>query len=149
MANPVNFDAPKRAQRVSIVWTMETPSDDSSDRPDERDEGFWPSQDPDAAGYVLPENFAKAKNEAETRMADWRAGAWEYVGVVAVATIAIPIGQGSFVNHTMRSAGLWGVESDCGDYIRQTFEEEKAELLEQIKTLGGALASGDFDQSDA
>ena len=145
----LNFDAPNRPQLVSIRWEMETPRDDYSDRPDERDDGFWPSRDPSTAGYVGAADFDAAQEAAEARMAAWEAGDWEYIGVVAVAHVAIPIGGGSFCNHTFRSAGCWGIESDSGDYLEEVFREEQAELLAQLKTLGAALASDCFEQSEA
>lgn len=42
--------------------------DDCGDRPDERDDGFWPSHDKDACGYVLPENFDAEQARAVERM---------------------------------------------------------------------------------
>lgn len=136
-----NFDAPKRPQKVHIAWRLEMPDDDSPDAPDERDNGFWPSHNEDAAGYVDPENYDEAQRIASERMLAWRRGEWGYIGVVAVAEIAIPIGQGAFVTHTLRSAGLWGIESDVGEYLSEVFEEEKAELLSQIETLCAAITT--------
>lgn len=133
-----------RPQKLHIRWTMETPRDDSSDRPDERDDGFWPSQDPEACGYVAPEDFTSEMEKATARMAAWEADEWEYVGVVAVAELLIPIGGNSFRIMRIKSGGLWGIESDAGDYLREVFEEEKASLLAELKTLGESLASGDF-----
>ena len=51
--------------------------------------------------------------------------------------------------HSVRSAGLWGVESDAGEYLKEVFELEKDQLLSQLKTLGAALQADDFDQEDA
>lgn len=143
-----NYDAPTRPQRVSITWSMETPQDDCGDAPDKRDEGFWPSHDKNAAGYVLPENFDKEQRKATRRMNAWKRGDWYYIGVVAVAHVSIPIGNGSFVTHEFRSAGLWGIEDSAGDYLKEVYAEEKDELLSQLKALGAALQSGEFDQSD-
>lgn len=137
-------------QKVRIIWTMETPDDDTSDRPDERDEGFWPNtDDKDSAGYVLPENFAEQQRIAKKRMAAFDRGDWSYVGVIARADVYIPIGDNSYAIHTFCSAGIWGIESDCIDYVEEQFSEQKEELLDSLKTLGAALASGDFiDQTD-
>jgi hypothetical protein len=142
-----NTDAPAKPQKLHIRWELVTPTDDSFESPEERDEAFWPSQDENAPGYVLPENFEAAMAEAKDRMERWEYGGWEYVGVVARAHLLIPIGgSGSFRIMTLESAGLWGVESDCTDYIAELFEEQKADLLGELKTLGEALASGDFIQ---
>jgi hypothetical protein len=131
-------------EQVRIQFEMETPSDDSRDRPDERDEGFWPSKDPDDCGYCSPDTYDEQHAIAVARMASWENDEWEYVGVVAVAHVAIPIGGGSYTTHTFRSAGLWGIESDAGEYLEEVFEEEKDALLDQLKTLGAALASGNY-----
>lgn len=142
-----NLDAPNRAQQVQITWSMETPDDDScSDAPDERQDGFWPSRNKSDAGYCPPELFDKSQADAQRLMKEWRAGDWNYVGVVAVASVAIPIGQGSFVTHKFRSAGVWGIESYSPEYHKEVFAEEKAELLSQLKKLGLALEAGDFTE---
>jgi hypothetical protein len=145
-----NIDAPKKPQKVHIRWELITPTDDTIESPEDKDEGFWPSQDPDSPGYIgdVPEaDFAAAMAEAQDRKDRFDAGDWEYVGVVAVAHLMIPIGcGGSFRLMTMQSGGLWGVESDCTDYIAELFEEQKADLLGELKTLGEALTSGDFIQ---
>ena len=137
----------KGPEKVRIMWAMETPRDDTSDRPDERDEGFWPSQNKDSCGYVgecSDDAFAEHHRKAQERMDAWKNDEWEYVGVVAIARVWVPIGGGAYTTHEFRSPGLWGIESDAGDYLKEVFEEEKAGLLDQLKTLGAALASGDF-----
>lgn len=141
MTQYANIDRPALPQEVRIDWTMETPRDDDATPPDERDEGFWPSRDPGAAGYVLPENFDAEQAKAEERMRAWLADEWEFVGVVAVATISIPIGGGSFHVIELRSAGLWGIESDSPDYHKEVFEEEKENLLSELKTLSAHVAT--------
>jgi hypothetical protein len=57
--------------------------DDCSDAPDQRSDGFWPSKEPDAAGYVGESNYADEMAKAEERMAGWKRGDWYYVGVRA------------------------------------------------------------------
>jgi len=140
-----NFDAPARPQRVTITWRMETPQDDSGDTPEERDDAFWPARD----DYESEALFQVYQEQAELRMAAWRRDEWSYVGVVAVAHVAVPIGGASFVMHEFRSAGLWGIESDSGDYLREVFEEERRELKRQLQELGAALQSGEYDEEDA
>lgn len=142
----------KGPQRVRIQWAMETPTDETCDNPEERDEGFWPSQDPDAAGYVGEVDqaeFDRLHSEAQERMDAFHAGDWEYIGVIAVARVYVPIGGGSYTIHEFRSAGLWGIESDAGDYLNEVYADEKASLLDNLKTLGAALSAGDFEESEA
>lgn len=142
----------KGPERVRIQWAMETPTDETCDNPLDRDEGFFPSQDPESPGYigdVSQEEFERQFAEAQQRLDDFHAGEWEYVGVIAVARVYVPIGGGSYTIHEFRSAGLWGIESNAGAYLDEVFEDEKASLLDNLKTLGAALASGDFEESDA
>jgi len=146
MTNQFRMIDTKAPQCVRIDWVMETPWDDRGDAPDERNDGFYPSHDKDAAGYVEPERYDEEMAKAELRMNEWRRGAWGYVGVVAVANIVVPVGETAVILHTLKSGGLWGIESDAGDYLKEVFEEEKAELLAQLMTLSAALQSGNFTQ---
>lgn len=153
----INLSGPAR---VRIKWRMDIRDDDNPDRPDERDDGFWPSRDREAAGWVGPvsdERFNELHEIAQMRMRAWENGDWRYVGVVAVAIIHVPCGADSggrtcYVIHTMESAGLWGIESDSGEsdsgesYLKEVFEQERESLLEAIKAMGAALSSGDFVQ---
>lgn len=153
-------DAPSRAQRVAISWTMETPRDPFADSPDERDEGFFPSIDPDAPGYIgdpdatdVDGTAHAARYESETeaakaRLAAWYADEWHYVGVVARAVIHIPIGGISFRVLELRSSGVWGIESDSGDYIRQQYADERDTLLMELRTLAAAFILG-MDQEES
>src|SRR5882672_11238708 len=134
-----HYDAPTRAQTVTIQWERVEARDDSGDTPEERDEGFWPSLDKDKAGYVGEENAARFDElceAADARFKGWRDGDWYFIGVAARAHISIPIGGGSFRTITIDSGGLWGIESDAGDYLDEVFEEEKASLLAELATLG-------------
>jgi hypothetical protein len=80
-------------------------------------------------------------------MAAFERGDWGFVGVVAKATAFIPIGQGSFRIMQFESAGLWGIESDAGDYLKEVYSQERDNLLGELRTLGAALRqSPDFVQ---
>jgi hypothetical protein len=65
-------------------------------------------------------------------------GDWNYIGIIAKAKV---VGMGGVVQ-TLRSGGLWGIESDSDeDYIRQVEDEELKSLAEILKGFGfGALA---------
>lgn len=135
------FENASKPQQVSIEWEMLTSPDEFADAPDQNSDGFWPSRDPDAAGYVSPDRFDAEQAKAEARMSGWKRGDWQYIGVQARATIMVPIGSNSFSTHTLTSGGLWGIESDCGDYIAEVFEDEKAQLLTELATLGAFAAT--------
>src|SRR5262245_57773741 len=136
-----NFDNVSRKQEVSIQWEQLEAHDDSSDAPDQMQDGFWPSRDENDAGYVPPEKYDEQQALAEARMKGWREGDWHYIGVIARAHITVPIGGSSFTCFTMDSAGLWGIESDAGEYLKQVFEEKKEELLQNMAKIGAFAAA--------
>jgi len=134
--------------RVHIQWSMRTEHDDTKGRPDEDDEGFWPSSDPDACGYVEPSRFDEAMRKAQERMDAFDRGDWHFCGVVARAEILIPIGGNSFRSLMIESAGLWGIESDSGDYLREVYEEEKDELRAQLRMFADCILSDKTSETD-
>ena len=60
-------------------------------------------------------------------------GDWYFMGIVAEARITLP---GSDVIQRITSGGLWGIESDCGDYQREVEADQLAELRGELDTLG-------------
>lgn len=122
--------------KAQITITIEIVPDDNQERPDENDEGFWPSKDPDAAGYVDPDKFDDEWAKAQARMDAWERGDWYYVGVRAKAEIKVPHGRDHWILSTMRSPGIWGIESDSGaDYMAEVFGDENVTLLEMLDSL--------------
>lgn len=130
----------KLADGFYIQWAMILEPDPSGDRPDERDDGFWLSEDPADAGYVLPENYAAERAKAIKRMAAWERGYWQYVGVIAEARCLV-VAHGVGTHITLRSPGLWGVEDDAGDYLQEVYAEQKAELLGTIELMRNPIQS--------
>jgi hypothetical protein len=135
-------------QQVHIYWTMITERDDTAGKPDEMQDGYWPSHDPDDAGYVPAEQFDDAHDIAQQRMNGWLNDVWEYIGVMAKATVYIPIGGTSFRVMELQSSGIWGIESDSESYIEETYEEQKRDLLTELLTLGAALANNGVIHKD-
>lgn len=105
--------------------------DDCNDTPDERDEGFWPSQDPKAAGYVLPENFKAEQAKADKVMRTWKNDEWFYCGV-AVTVFRADVQLTSEYGHA-----LWGVECNYPDsdngYLMDVANELLPDALESAK----------------
>lgn len=159
MSGFVYIDSPA-PQRVRISWDCVREYDESADRPDQMQDGFWPSLDPLAAGFIGDDptdvdgtkqasRFLEQQKAAEFRMAAFDAGDWNYMGVRARAIIHIPLGGQSFRVLRIESAGLWGIESDCGDdYVSSIFDEQRDSLLAELKTLGAAFGPtpGDYDE---
>lgn len=111
--------------------------DDSARRPDEMQDGFWPSLDPDDAGYIGPKTEAELAAEqakCKRRMADYEAGARGYVGVIARAKcLIVRDGVGTYVN--IDSPGLWGIESDAGDYLNEVYREQCEDVKQMLADL--------------
>ena len=86
-----------------------------------------------------PLDWMDPVDDAE-RIAAFNNEDWSFVGIVAKATLHIPIDGSSFRLLTVESAGLWGIESDSGEaYFNEIFEAEKAQLLSELRTLGELL----------
>ncbi len=70
------------------------------------------------------------------RLDAWHAGEWCLIGIQAEAEIIIVRG-GTAIGHTLRSGGLWSVESDSdADYLASVYAEECEALLADIAMLG-------------
>lgn len=140
------FDSGNMPQQVHLIWEKETVPEEYQQAPDKMQDGYWPSLDKDDDGYIgdktdddeLDAEYAKARK----RFNDWENGIWYYVGVVAKLTIYIPSGGTSFHVLTVQSAGLWGIESDSGEYLDDVYQEQKAELKSELDTLAEALSGG-------
>lgn len=115
-----------------FTFTARIERDDCSDKPDERDDGFWPSHDKDAAGYVLPENYEKEMAKAERVMAAWRKDQWFYCGIViSVSRAGIELDSAA--------ASLWGIECNYPDSDNSYLSTVANELLPEAKAAAQAL----------
>ena len=103
--------------------------DETSDAPDERQDGFWPSLYPDDAGFIGAGNgwrdrFDAAQAKAEKVMAAWKNNEWYYCGVI----LAVTIGDVELTDH---AASLWGIEANYPDSDNAYLTEVANELLPQ------------------
>lgn len=64
------------------------------------------------------------------RMEGLNNGDWQFIGIQAEAEISYPIDGGSRRLEQFTSGGLWGIESDSGDYLEKITKEQ----LEDLKT---------------
>lgn len=127
----------KKPDGFYIQLTRVVQDDDNNESPDKHQDGYWPSRDKDAAGYcgeVTDEQFAIHHKAAEDRMAAWERGDWNYVGVRARALCLI-VQNGVGVHMTLESPGLWGIESDCSEYLTEVYEEQCDELKDLIAAM--------------
>ena len=99
-----------------------------------------------AWSHVGPEERAKVEAEHgsimaaceeyarqdRARLKAFHDGDWHMEGCYAVAIVTV-----DGVRQTIQSAGLWGIESDSSEeYRREVEEEQRAELLGILATLG-------------
>lgn len=107
--------------------------DDSGDRPDERQDGFWPSLDPSDAGYIgkgkTHADLERANAEAQAIIDQWKAGDWFYCGIV----MSIAIGGVTLDEH---AASLWGIEANYPGSDNAYLNEIAVELIHEALPVG-------------
>lgn len=86
---------------------------------------------------LLREYWLRAMREnAEkdyARMEAYNRGDWQMLGIIAKAEIISPQG----VIQTVRSGGLWGIESDASaEYMAEVETEQLAELRAELESYG-------------
>jgi len=76
------------------------------------------------------------------RMEAYNRGDWYMTGVIAEAEVSYPMGQrGHRRIERFSSGGLWGIESDSGDYFREVAQEQLHELKKHLKQFGVSLSN--------
>lgn len=108
--------------------------DDSIDAPNERDDGFWPSRNPNDAGYIgeNPEKpYDVQMQEAKDIMKAWKNDEWFYCGIVlAVSKNGVLLDD--------HAASLWGIEcnypnGDKNAYLREVANDLLPEAIQAGK----------------
>ena len=127
----ISCDVGKFHVVATIYW------DDNQVKPDECDDGFWPSRDPKAAGYVNPDKFDAEMKRAEQVMAAWKNDEWFFCGV-AVQVFCNDIALTGKYHHA-----LWGIECNYPDsdnsYLQVVANEFLDEALDDAKTKIASL----------
>lgn len=59
---------------------------------------------------------------------------WSYLSIGCVATVSIPSGTSSVTDEVQSWCG--GVESDCGDYIKEVEQDQISDVKSQLTALG-------------
>lgn len=129
---------------TAVAWIER---DEHAGRPDERDDGFWPSRDPKAAGYVgnvSPRTFQRHHATAEKVMRAWENDEWFYCGV------CVSIQKDGVWLTDKYAYALWGV--DCNypaptrwrrnGYLRTVANELLSEALDAAKAKLAKLMDG-------
>ncbi|PHR60964.1 MAG: hypothetical protein COA43_04795 [Robiginitomaculum sp.] len=109
--------------------------DDIAERPDQRQDGFWPSLYPQDAGFIGAGNgwrdrFDKEQALAQSIMDAWLNDEWYYCGIILSARI----GETSLTDH---AASLWGVEANLpksdNSYLLEVANDLLGEALKQAE----------------
>ena len=66
------------------------------------------------------------------RMESLNRGNWCFIGIMAKATVQTENG----VTQHITSGGLWGIESDSGDYIKEVVKEQLSSLKCELLSFG-------------
>jgi len=106
--------------------------DEATGAPDVNDEGFWPSLDPNAAGYVLPENFSVELAKAVRAMDAWKNDEWFYCG------IAVTVSKDGVELLQKCESALWGIECNYPDSDNAYLLEVANEQLDEALTAARA-----------
>lgn len=118
--------------------------DDDCSAPDERQDGFWPSLDPNNDGYIGPKSkstLARHMARAREVLRSWQADEWFYVGVaVTVEKDGVQL-TGDY-DHA-----LWGIECNYpfgrnpNHYLSTVADNYIGEALDDAKTKIAKLAA--------
>lgn len=140
------FDELKdKPEGVYVRFQMKLVEMQDADAPDQNDEGFWPSLDRDAAGWIgdNPEkDFDTQMREARERYTAWENGDWNYIGVKAKALIFLKTGACVINYGPLESSGLWGIESDADEYHAEVYAEQREELEALFEGMRGVTYLG-------
>lgn len=125
------------AEKDGFIITARIKYDDCKDKPDERQDGFWPSLNPEDAGYIgdgkTRADLKKEYDKAAEIMESWKNDGWFYCGIVLSVSkaVVIPGRTQKEVTISDHAASLWGIECNFphSDNVRLT--EVANELLDE------------------
>ena len=112
--------------------------DDTGDRPDQRQDGFWPSLIKTDAGFIGADknldDFMREQAKAQAIMDAWKNDEWFYCGVI----LSVKIEDVELTDH---AASLWGLEAN--------FPNSKNKYLTEVanELLGEALLAAKIERS--
>lgn len=127
-------------KKEGFIITATIMPDLSMNRPDQRDESFWPSQNEKDAGYCPPNIYDEQLALAKRAMEGWHNDEWFYCGIVLSVSKSIAI-KGYVQREVVLSnhaASLWGIECNFPDSKNEHLTEIANELISEA--LGFANA---------
>jgi hypothetical protein len=90
------------------------------------------------------EEYIKYGKQDFKRMEEYTRGEWCFIGINAYAEVSYSIGNGNRRLETFTSSGLWGIESDSGEYLEEVAEEELTDLKSHLEQFNVNIS--DFDE---
>ncbi len=97
--------------------------------------------------FFLPALTAEETGNPDSPHQDWQRmenlndGNWCYIGIIAKATIV----SGNGIGQTLRSGGLFGIESDSGsDHLESIEKEQLEELRSELESFGFGKRAIDY-----
>lgn len=120
--------------------------DDCGDTPPERDDGFWPSMDPKAAGWIgnkSKREFQRQMRKAKEVLRAWNADEWFYCGV------CVTIHKAGIQLTGRYDHALWGIDCNypfpgryrANNYLREVANELLSEALASAQAAVSKLAA--------
>ena len=139
------------AQVDGYAVTARVVRDDTPDAPDQRQDGFWPSLDPQDAGFIgagkTAADLEAATAQAKAVMDAWEADEWFYCGIVVrVSRTGVTLDD--------HAASLWGIEANYpgsdNAYLAEVARELVPEALDAARlALAGLCAGCGFADAEA
>ena len=87
--------------------------------------------------------FYKYGMQDYKRMEGLNNGDWGFIGIQAEAKVSYAIGGGSRRLEDLTSGGLWGIESDSGDYLAEVVKDELIDLKSHLEKFNVDLSNWD------
>lgn len=78
------------------------------------------------------EDYQKYGKQDFERMESLNSGHWNFIGIIAKAQIRTESGT----MQVIRSGGLWGIESDSGNYLDEVGKDELENLRLELSAIG-------------
>lgn len=86
------------------------------------------------------DDYQKYGKQDFERMESLNNGNWYFMGIIAKAEIRTESGT----MQVIRSGGLWGIESDSGEYLEEVGKEELENLRLELESLGFSKRAIDY-----
>lgn len=120
-------EAADHCRTLHLLWVWERPR---------RGRAFNYFEPPDSGEEAGSWDYRRCALEDWKRAESLNDGEWWYVGVRAVAEVRCEIAPGYVRVERFKSEGLWGVESDSGDYLKEVAREQLQDLKAHVGVFG-------------